>query len=67
MLAMTNIAAMLAPGGVFMHNEPRPLVGELADVLGLPFEQARQVTIASVTGARPLADTIWLHRSARPK
>jgi hypothetical protein len=67
MLALTNIRAMLAPGGIFMHNESRPLLGELTDAIGLSFEQARQVTIASVRGAPPLADTIWLHRKSRSK
>ena len=62
MLAMSNIAAMLAPGGVFMHNEGRPVLGELTDALGLPFEQSRQVAIASVAGAAPLADAVYLHR-----
>ena len=27
-------------------------------------EQSRQVIIATVTGAPPLADTVWLHRKA---
>ena len=31
MLAMTNVAAMLAPGGVFLHNEGRPLMGAVTD------------------------------------
>ena len=30
-LAMTNIAAMLAPGGIFLHNEARPLLGDITD------------------------------------
>ena len=29
MLAMSNIAAMLAPGGVFLHNEARPVLGDI--------------------------------------
>ena len=65
MLAMSNIAAMLAPGGVFLHNEPRPLLGELASALGLPFEQSRQVTIALGHRARRRWPTaIWLHRKS---
>ncbi len=67
MLALANIQAMLAPGGTFMHNESRPQLGELASAIGVPFEQSRQVTIASVTGAPPLADTIWLHRKPGSK
>ena len=31
MLAMTNIAAMLAPGGVFLHNEARPALQGVTD------------------------------------
>jgi hypothetical protein len=65
MLALTNIETMLAPGGIFMHNESRPLLGELTHALGMPFEQSRQVTIASVTGAPPLADTVWVHRRSK--
>jgi predicted TPR repeat methyltransferase len=63
MLAMSNIAAMLAPGGVFMHNEPRPVLGDITVAVGMPFEQSRSVTIASVDGSpAPLADSVWLHR-----
>jgi hypothetical protein len=63
MLAVSNISAMLAPGGVFMHNEPRPVLGDITETVGLRFEQLRRVTIASVTGASgPLTDVILLHR-----
>lgn len=61
-LALANIAAMLAPGGMFLHNDPRPEVLEDAAAAGLASEQLRQVIIANVTGAPPLADTIVLHR-----
>jgi hypothetical protein len=61
-LAMTNIAGMLAPGGVFLHNEARPALGEITEALGLPYQQSRQGIIASVRGAPPLSDTVWLHR-----
>jgi hypothetical protein len=54
---------MLAPGGVFLHNEPRPLVGEVTAEIGLPFEQSRQAVIATVRNAPgPLVDSVWLHR-----
>ena len=33
---MSNIAAMLAPGGVFLHNESRPALGGITAALGLP-------------------------------
>jgi len=66
MLAIANIAAMLGPGGVFLHNEPRPLLGDVTTALGLPFEQSRYVTIATVRGAQaPLYDSVFLHRRTR--
>ncbi|HWJ57130.1 MAG TPA: hypothetical protein VNR90_12920, partial [Vicinamibacterales bacterium] len=60
------IAAMLAPGGAFLHNEQRPLIGDLAAATGLPLQQSRHAVIATVTGARaPLYDSVFLHvRSA---
>jgi predicted TPR repeat methyltransferase len=63
-LAMSNIAGMLAPGGVFLHNEARPGMGDVTAAAGLRFEQARQGIIATVGGAPPLGDRIWLHRKA---
>jgi SAM-dependent methyltransferase len=61
-LALTNIAAMLAPGGVLLHNEARPLVGEVTGELDLPLTQARTATIASVRGsATPLFDRVFMH------
>jgi hypothetical protein len=66
MLAMTNVAAMLAPGGVFLHNEGRPGMGTVTDAVGLPFEQSRHVVIATVRGApAPLFDSVWLHRKTK--
>ena len=54
---------MLAPGGVFLHNEARPVVGDLTAAVGLPFEQSRHVVIATVRGAQsPLYDSVYLHR-----
>ena len=61
-LAIGNIAAMLSPGGILLHNEPRSALRDLADGAGLPLEQSRQAPIARVAGAPPLADTIWIHR-----
>jgi hypothetical protein len=61
-LAASNIAAMLAPGGLFLHNEARPILGELTAAFGLPFEQSRHAVIATVTGApAPLFDSVFLH------
>ncbi len=63
MLAMSNVAAMLAPDGVFLHNEAREVLGGITTAVGLPFEQSRHVVIASVRGAAaPLYDSVWLHR-----
>lgn len=62
MLALSNIASMVAPGGVFLHNDTRPEVQEDAAAAGLAPEQLREVVIATVKGAPPLADTIVLHR-----
>jgi SAM-dependent methyltransferase len=62
MLALANISAMLSPGGVLLHNEVRPSLPEDAAAAGLPVEQSRQVIIATVKGAPPLVDTVWLHR-----
>ena len=65
-LAASNIAAMLAPGGVFLHNEARPVLGELTAALGLPFEQSRHAVIATVKGApAPLFDSVFLHVRSR--
>jgi hypothetical protein len=61
-LALANIASMITPGGSFLHNDPRPEVQEDAALAGLLPEQLRQVVIARVAGAPPLADTIVLHR-----
>jgi hypothetical protein len=63
MLALDNIAAMLAPGGLFLHNESRPLLGEITTALGLPYAQSRHAAIAAVRGApAPLGDSVWIHR-----
>jgi hypothetical protein len=63
MLAMSNVSAMLAPGGVFLHNEAREVLGEITSTVGMPFEQSRHGVIASVRGnPAPLGDSVWLHR-----
>jgi SAM-dependent methyltransferase len=62
LLALANIVAMLAPGGVLLHNEPRPLIGEAMHALGLPLLHSRTAVIATVAGATsPLYDAVWLH------
>lgn len=60
-LALTNIAAMLGPGGVLLHNESRPALHALAPSLGLPPSHSRHALIATVEGAAPLGDSIWMH------
>ncbi len=66
MLALTNIAGMLATGGVLLHNETRPFMRDASAAAGLPFEQSRQAVIATVRGAPgPLVDSVWLHRKRR--
>ena len=37
-------------------------MGDLTAALGLPFEQARTVTIADVGSGPPLFDSVFLHR-----
>jgi hypothetical protein len=65
-LAASNIAAMLTAGGLFLHNEARPVLGELTAALGLPFEQSRHAVIATVKGApAPLFDSVFLHVRSR--
>jgi hypothetical protein len=62
-VALTNVAAMLEPGGVLLHNEPRTLVGDVTARLGLPLVHARNAIVANVRGARtPLFDSVFLHR-----
>jgi hypothetical protein len=51
---------------VLLHNEPRPILSELAPSAGLPLRQGRTVTLATVAGAPPLYDTVWLHGADRP-
>jgi hypothetical protein len=61
-LALANISAMLAPGGVLLHNEARPEVGVITAELGLPLVQSRTAVLAAVRGGAPLYDTVFIHR-----
>ena len=64
-MAVSNIASMLAPGGVFLHNEARPALAGIAKAAGLPAEQSRHAVIATVRAAKaPLFDSVWVHRKA---
>ena len=61
-VAIANIAAVLAPGGALIHNEPRPLLQSTAAAIGLPAVHARSVLIATVPGGNDLYDAIWIHQ-----
>lgn len=61
-VAVANIAAVLAPGGALIHNEPRPLLQSTAASIGLPAVHARSVLIATVPGGNDLYDAIWIHQ-----
>ncbi len=63
-LALANVASMLAPGGLFLHNENRPVMEELTASVGLRLEQSRHSIIATVRGGAPLADSVFLHRKS---
>ena len=63
-LALSNIAAMLGPGGYLLHNESRAGLVETADAVGLPALQMRTAVIGGAA-PRPLYDAIWLHRKKR--
>lgn len=60
-LAMSNVAAMLAGDGVLLHNESRPALHAILRELGLPSTHSRHAVIATVVGAPPLGDSVWLH------
>ena len=61
-VAIANIAAVLAPGGALIHNEPRPILQSTAASIGLPAIHARSVLIATVPGGNDLYDAIWIHQ-----
>ena len=66
MLAMANVARMLAPDGIFLHNESRPILRDVTSAVGVPFEQSRHAIIATVSRApAPLFDSVFLHRRRR--
>jgi hypothetical protein len=64
LLGLTNLAAMLAPGGILLHNEPRPILAEATSALRLALLHSRSAVIATVAGAEsPLYDSVWMHRA----
>jgi hypothetical protein len=64
LLAITNIAGMLSPGGVLIHNEPRPLLADALLALEMPLLQSRSGVVATVAGGAPLYDAAWMHTAA---
>jgi len=60
-LALTNVAAMLRPGGYVLHNESRGGLVEAADSAGLMTKQMRTVVLGG-TKQRPLYDTVWVQQ-----
>lgn len=65
LLAISNIAGMLNPGGVLIHNEPRPLLADALLALDLPLLQSRSGVVANVDGGKPLYDAAWMHVAPR--
>jgi len=66
-LALTSIARMLASGGVFLHNEARPIMGELTAAAGTFRSSSRgRRSSRRCAELRLFGDTVWLHRKARP-
>lgn len=59
-LALANLASMLRPGGVLIHNEARAEVEFLAGLAGLPVVQARTIEIRGRAGS-PLFDFAVIH------
>ncbi len=59
-LALANLASMLRPGGVLIHNEVRPEVEFLSNLAGLPVLQARTIEIKAQAGS-PLIDFVVIH------
>jgi hypothetical protein len=63
-LAFANIGLMLAPDGILLHNEPRPLAAAAGRAAGLSPIHSRSAIVATVEGGRsPLYDAIWMLRA----
>jgi hypothetical protein len=63
LLALGNVVQMLKPGGVLLHNEPRPLLANATVALGLPLIHSRSAVVATVDGGPPLYDAAWMHKA----
>ena len=60
-LALSNMAAMLRPGGYLLHNEAREGLAAMASSLGIPAMQMRTAILGGPQ-SRPLYDIVWLHQ-----
>jgi Nodulation protein S (NodS) len=65
MLAIANTSGMLNPGGVLIHNEPRPALADALLALEMPLLHSRSGIVANVDAAPPLYDTVWMHEAPR--
>jgi hypothetical protein len=63
-LALSNIHAMLRPGGYLLHNESRAGLVDTAARLGLPLLHTRTAILRG-PASKPLYDTLWLHQKTR--
>jgi hypothetical protein len=63
-LALSNIGAMLRPGGYLLHNESRAGLVETSASLHLPPVHMRTAVLGGPAD-RPWYDTVWLHQKAR--
>jgi hypothetical protein len=63
LLALNNIFGMLSPGGILIHNEPRPALADALLALGMPLLQSRSAVVATVEASSPLYDSVWMHRA----
>ena len=61
LLAVSNIAAMLSPNGILIHNEPRAVLAEALHALQMPLLHNRSGVVARVEGGAPLYDAVWMH------
>jgi SAM-dependent methyltransferase len=63
-LALSNITAMLRPGGYLLHNESRDGLVGAATALGLPLLHARTALLGG-SPSQPFYDTVWLHQKSK--
>ncbi|MEJ7618987.1 MAG: class I SAM-dependent methyltransferase, partial [Pyrinomonadaceae bacterium] len=61
LLALSNIASMIAEGGHLIHNESRPVLSALTEKLKLRLLHSRQVLISSNKN-QPLYDRVYVHQ-----